>query len=150
MGARSSWSNFCIKNLEYHSKSGQMDSTWLDMGPYSVRMKRTASRKLSKCLPDYWDTIKIQTNQWIPGKFRKFLGIYKIHTAVWYTLVMEVLTLRPLINFDWIFDFSNSLFILGPPPCTTTIDKPNLFNMVILSLHCVMIIVWCYFIFGRC
>ena len=30
------------------------------MGPYSVRMKRTGSRKLSKCLPDPWDPIKIQ------------------------------------------------------------------------------------------
>ena len=46
-----------------------MGSTWLDMGPYSVRMKRTGSRKLSKCLPDLWDTIKIkkiQKNQKIP------------------------------------------------------------------------------------
>ena len=37
-----------------------MGSTWLDMGPYSVRMKRTGSRKLSKCLPDPWDPIKIK------------------------------------------------------------------------------------------
>ena len=43
-----------------------MGSTWLDMGPYSVRMKRTSSRKLSKCLPDPWDPIKIQKIQKIP------------------------------------------------------------------------------------
>ena len=43
-----------------------MGSTWLDMGPYSVRMKRTGSRKLSKCLPDPWDPIKIKKKQKIP------------------------------------------------------------------------------------
>ena len=54
-----------------------MGSTWLDMGPYSVRMKRTGSRKLSKCLPDPWGPIKIQKipkipeNPGNPGKFRK-------------------------------------------------------------------------------
>ena len=37
-----------------------MGSIWLDMGSYLVRMKRTGSRKLSKCLPDLWDTIKIK------------------------------------------------------------------------------------------
>ena len=37
-----------------------MGSTWLDMGPYSVRMKRTGSRKLSKCRPDLWVPIKIK------------------------------------------------------------------------------------------
>ena len=47
-----------------------MVSTWLDMGPYSVRMKRTGSRKLSKCLPDPWDPIKIQKIQKIPGNPR--------------------------------------------------------------------------------
>ena len=49
-----------------------MGSIWLDMGSYLVRMKRTGSRKLSKCLPDLWDTIKIQKvlkNQENPGKF---------------------------------------------------------------------------------
>ena len=43
-----------------------MGSTWLDMGPYSVRMKRTGSRKLSKCLPDLWDTIKKKKIRKIP------------------------------------------------------------------------------------
>ena len=43
-----------------------MGSTWLDMGPYSVRMKRTGSRKLSKCLPDLWDPIKIKKILKIP------------------------------------------------------------------------------------
>ena len=43
-----------------------MGSTWLDMGPYSVRMKRTGSRKLSKCLPDLWDPIKIKKFWKIP------------------------------------------------------------------------------------
>ena len=37
------------------------------MGPYSVRMKRTGSRKLSKCLPDPWDPIKIKKIRKIPG-----------------------------------------------------------------------------------
>ena len=47
-----------------------MGSMWLDMGSYLVRMKRTGSRKLSKCLPDLWDTIKIpppKKNQGNPG-----------------------------------------------------------------------------------
>ncbi len=43
-----------------------MGSTWLDMDSYSVRMKRTGSRKLSKCLPDPWDPIKINKIQKIP------------------------------------------------------------------------------------
>ena len=34
-------------------------------------------------------------------------------------------TLNPFINSVFIFSFFNSLSILGPPPCTTTIDKPN-------------------------
>ena len=36
-----------------------------------------------------------------------------------------LVTLNPLINSVLIFSFFNSLSILGPPPCTTTIDKPN-------------------------
>ena len=42
----------------WNSKSRQMDSPWLDRDPDSVKMKRTASRKLSKCLLELWDTIK--------------------------------------------------------------------------------------------
>ena len=37
-----------------------MGSIWLDMGSYLVRMMRTGARKLSKCLPDLWDPIKIK------------------------------------------------------------------------------------------
>ena len=44
-------------------------------------------------------------------------------------IIFLSVTLRPLINFDEIFDFSNSLLILGPPPCTTTIEIPNLFSI---------------------
>ena len=44
-----------------------MGSIWLDMGSYLVRMKRTGSRKLSKCLPDLWDTIKIKKIMKNPG-----------------------------------------------------------------------------------
>ena len=44
-----------------------MGSIWLDMGSYLVRMKRTGSRKLSKCLPDLWDTIKIGKIMKNPG-----------------------------------------------------------------------------------
>ena len=40
-------------------------------------------------------------------------------------IIFSSVTLNPLINFDSIFDFSNSLLILGPPPCTTTIERPN-------------------------
>ena len=47
-----------------------MGSIWLDMGSYLVRMKRTGSRKLSKCLPDLWDTIKIKNHE-KSGKNRK-------------------------------------------------------------------------------
>ena len=43
-----------------------MGSIWLDMGSYLVRMKRTGSRKLSKCLPDLWDPTKIQKIRKIP------------------------------------------------------------------------------------
>ena len=49
-----------------YKKSRQIGSTWLDMGPYSVRMKRTGPRKLSKCLLDLWDTIKSQKIPKIP------------------------------------------------------------------------------------
>ncbi len=40
-----------------------MGSPWLPTGSYSVRMKRTAPKKLSKCLPDLWDTIKTSNTQ---------------------------------------------------------------------------------------
>ena len=50
----------CIENQTNLEKSKGMGSIWLDMGSYLVRMKRTGSRKLSKCLPDLWDTIKIK------------------------------------------------------------------------------------------
>ena len=57
-----------LKQLLYQKsrkslKIEEMGSTWLDMGPYSVRMKRTGSRKLSKCLPDLWDPIKIKKSR---------------------------------------------------------------------------------------
>ncbi len=45
-----------------------MGSTWLDMGPHSVRMKRTGSRKLSKCLPDLWDPLKTSKHFENPAK----------------------------------------------------------------------------------
>ena len=43
-------------------------------------------------------------------------------------------TLKPLMNLVVIFDFSSSLLILGPPPCTTTIERPNLFKIPISSI----------------
>ena len=43
-------------------------------------------------------------------------------------------TLKPFINFEIIFFFSNSLLILGPPPCTTIIDKPNLLRTFISDI----------------
>ena len=46
-------------------------------------------------------------------------------------IIFPSVTLNPLINLDWIFDLSNSLFILGPPPWITTIESPNLFNTLI-------------------
>ena len=55
-----------------------MGSIWLDMGSYLVRMKRTGSRKLSKCLPDLWDTIKIKKTVKI-GKFPEILEIHIFH-----------------------------------------------------------------------
>ena len=86
MGPRSGWSNFCIRIWKSHwrccienqknlEKSRGMGSIWLDMGSYLVRMKRTSSRKLSKCLPDLWDTIKIKKY----GKIRKIPEIPEIH-----------------------------------------------------------------------
>ena len=49
-------------------------------------------------------------------------------------IIFWSVTLNPLINFVWILDLSNSLFILGPPPWTTTIDNPNLFNILMSSI----------------
>ena len=39
-------------------------------------------------------------------------------------------TLKPFINLVWILFFFNSLSILGPPPCTIIIERPNLFNIL--------------------
>ena len=36
-----------------------------------------------------------------------------------------------LMNLVEIFNFSSSLLIRGPPPCTTTIESPNLFKILI-------------------
>ena len=44
-------------------------------------------------------------------------------------IIFLSVTLKPLINFDLMFDLSNSLFILGPPPCTTITESPNSFNI---------------------
>ena len=41
------------------------------------------------------------------------------------SIIFSSVTLKPLTNLEFICDLSNSLFILGPPPCTTTTDKPN-------------------------
>ena len=52
------------------------------MGSYLVRMKRTSSRKLSKCLPDLWDPTKIKKIRKIteipenPGKYIPFKGLW--------------------------------------------------------------------------
>ena len=43
-------------------------------------------------------------------------------------ITFSSVTLSPLINLVFIFSFLSSLSILGPPPCTIIIDKPNLFS----------------------
>ena len=44
-------------------------------------------------------------------------------------IIFSSVTLRPLTNFEEIFDLSSSLLILGPPPWTTTTDRPSFCNI---------------------
>ena len=48
------------------SISGRLGSMWLRMGPYSVRMKRTTFRNLSKPLQDLSDLKKIEKSREFP------------------------------------------------------------------------------------
>ena len=57
-----------------------------------------------------------------------------IRTSSTILIIFLSVTLKPLINFDWIFDLSNSLLILGPPPWITAIERPNLFKTLISSI----------------
>ena len=49
-------------------------------------------------------------------------------------ITFSSVTLSPLINLVFIFSFFSSLSILGPPPCTIIIDKPNLFSKLMSSI----------------
>ena len=62
-------------------------------------------------------------------KFCTISSLKSINTDSTIFIILLSVTLKPLINFDWILDFSNSLLILGPPPWTTTVERPNLFKI---------------------
>ena len=67
---------------------------------------------------------------WEPIFFREFTisSLKSISTVSTTFIIFSSVTLRPLINLDSIFCLDNSLFILGPPPCTTTTCKPSLLS----------------------
>ena len=55
-----------------------------------------------------------------------------INTSSTISIMLLSVTLKPFINLETIF-FSNSLLILGPPPCTTIIERPNFLKHVYLK-----------------
>ena len=58
-----------------------------------------------------------------------------INTSSTVFMTFLSVTLKPLINFETIFFLSNSLLILGPPPCTTIIERPNLLSTYISDIN---------------
>ena len=57
-----------------------------------------------------------------------------INTSSTISIMLLSVTLKPFINLETIFFFSNSLLILGPPPCTTIIESPNFFKTCISEM----------------